>query len=379
MAPMTAIQGDCDPAFAAMGAAFAENFRSRGEVGAAVCVYSQGRKVVDLWGGVAYPQSGRPWERDMLVCMMSVGKGMAALCIHRLIERGRIDLDRTVASYWPEFAQGGKARITVRHVLSSTSGVLFADSAPPNSVMDWQQMVAAIERQPAQWEAGSRGAYQSMTMGFMLGELVRRVDGRLLNHFFQEEIAGPLGVDYAWGLNDEQEARTAPIIGNPAHDTVKAFADPTTNLGRAWHMRPVGTDFYNTAAFRRGVLPSSNGHGNARGVARIYAALADGGTLDGVTLLSPAGIELARSPQWYDICGMTDRRYRYAMGFFLNTPQLVPMGSNLSAFGHPGAGGALGFADPERRLAFAYSPNFMCAGAGSGDRAAALVAALAPS
>jgi CubicO group peptidase (beta-lactamase class C family) len=370
------IEGQCDSAFASVRAAFAENFERRGEVGAAVCVYSAGRKVVDLWGGLADPQSGRPWQRDTLVCMMSVGKGMAALCIHRLVERGNIALDRPVAHSWPGFGQAGKDGITVRHVLSGTSGVLFADAAPPASVMDWQQMIPAIEQQPPEWPAGSRGAYQSMTMGFMLGELVRRVDGRPLNQFFQEEIAGPLGVDYVWGLNDEQDARTAPIIGNPAHDTVKAFADPTTGLGRAWHMRPVGTAFYNTASFRRGVLPSSNGHGNARSVARVYAALSEAGTLDGVSVLTPSGIELVRALQWDDACGMTGRHYRYGMGFFLNTPPLVPMGPNPRAFGHPGAGGALGFADPERRLAFAYAPNFMCAGAGSGDRATALVAAL---
>jgi CubicO group peptidase (beta-lactamase class C family) len=215
-----------------------------------------------------------------------------------------------------------------------------------------------------------------MTMGFMLGELVRRVDGRLLNTFFQEEIAAPLGVDYAWGLDDAQDARVAPIIGNAAHHTVQAFADPSTNLGRAWHMRPVGPQFYNTDAFKRGVLPSSNGHGNARSVARIYAALAGGGRLGDVILLSSEEIEGARTLQWDEVCAMTERHYRYALGFFLNTPGLVPMGDNPRAFGHPGAGGALGFADPERGLSFAYSPNFMCAGSGSGERCSALVSAL---
>ena len=308
--------------------------------------------------------------------MMSVGKGMAALCVHQLVQQGVIDLKAPVARYWPEFGQAGKEGITVHHILSGTSGMLFADSAPPLSVLDWDAMTSAIARQPAEWAPGSRGAYQSMTMGFMLGELVRRVTGRLLNTYFQEEIARPLQAEYAWGLSPEQEARTAPIIGNPAHDTVKAFADPSTKLGRAWHMRPAGTQFYNTPGFRQGVLPSSNGHGNARGVARIYAALAQGGSLDGVLLLNPDEIEIARTLQWDGICGMTDRHYRYGMGFFLNTPPLAPMGDNMRAFGHPGAGGAMGFADPERKLAFAYSPNFMCSGAGSGERCTALVTAL---
>jgi CubicO group peptidase (beta-lactamase class C family) len=370
------VHGDCDPAFARVAEAFAANFTERQEVGAAVCVYADGRKVVDLWGGMADPASGKSWDEDTLVCMMSVGKGMAALSVHRLIQRGQIDLQAPMARYWSEFAQAGKGEITVAQVLGGKSGVLFADSAPPNSVMDWDAMTAAIARQPPAWPAGSRGAYQSMTMGFMLGELVRRVDGRRLNTFFQEEIAGPLGIDYVWGLDDEQNARTAPIIGNAAHHTVQAFADPSTNLGRAWRMRPVGPQFYNTDAFRRGVLPSSNGHGNARSVARVYAALAQGGALDGIDLLSIDEIETARTLQWAEVCAMTERPYRYALGFFLNTPGLVPMGDNPHAFGHPGAGGALGFADPEAGLAFAYSPNFMCAGSGSGERCTALVDAL---
>lgn len=375
-ATSVSVHGHCDPAFARVAEAFAANFAQREEVGAAVCVYADGEKVVDLWGGVADPATGRAWAEDTLVCMMSVGKGMAALCVHRLIQRGEVELDAPLARYWPEFAEAGKGEITVAQVLGGKSGVLFADSAPPNSVMDWGAMTAAIARQPPAWPAGSRGAYQSMTMGFMLGELVRRVDGRRLNDFFQDEIAGLLGVEYAWGLDDEQAARAATIIGNAAHHTVQAFADPSTNLGRAWHMRPVGPQFYNTDAFRQGVLPSSNGHGHARSVARIYAALASGGVLDGVELLSPEEIGMARTLQWDEVCAMTERPYRYALGFFLNTPGLVPMGTNPQAFGHPGAGGALGFADPERRWSFAYSPNFMCSGSGSGDRCTALVEAL---
>lgn len=371
-----AIHGHVDPAFARVGDAFRANFSARGEVGAAVCVFSEGRKVVDLWGGMADPQAGKPWAEDTLVCMMSVGKGMAALCLHRLISQGRVDLDQPVALYWPQFGEAGKQDILVRHVLGGTSGVLYADGAPPLSVMEWDVMTGAIARQAPEWPPGARGAYQSMTMGFMLGELVRRVDGRLLNTVFQQEIAGPLGVEYGWGLGAGQEARTAPIIGNPAQDTINAFADPGTRLGRAWHMRPAGTAFYNTPAFRRGVLPSSNGHGNARSVATIYAALAGGGSVGGVRVLDPEGIARARTLSWDGVCAMTDRHYRYAMGFFLNTPPLVPMGDNPLAFGHPGAGGALGFADPERGLAFAYAPNFMCAGAGSGERATALVQAL---
>lgn len=372
---MTSIQGHCDPRFAAVADAFGKSFSELGEIGAAVAVYEGDKAVVDLWGGVARPATGQAWAENTLTCMMSVGKGMAALCIHRLVEQGKIDLDATVASYWPEFAQAGKAAITVRDVLTAKSGVIYADSAPFGAVFDWDVMTGAIAAQEPAWEPGTRGGYHSMTCGFLLGELVRRADGRRLPQFFQDEIATPLGIDYGWGLSDEQIARTADIVSNPAHDTVKAFADPSTKLGRAWHMRPKGPDFYNSDGFRRGVLPSSNGHGNARGVARVYAALAAGGTIDGVRLVSPETIELMRTLQWDGDCQMTGRPYRYGMGFFLNKTPMVPMGPNPNAFGHPGAGGAIGFADPERGIAFAYSPNFMCAGAGSGERCLALAEA----
>ena len=365
------VHGWCDPEFARVGAAFTRNFTERDEIGAAVCVFAGGRKVVDLWGGHRDAARLQPWQEETIVCMMSVGKGMAALCVHRLIERGLIELDQPVAHYWPEFAQAGKAAVTVRHVLGSMSGALFADSAPPLSVLDWAAMTAAIAAQPTAWAPGTQGGYQSMSMGFMLGELVRRVDGRRIERYFADEIAGPLGVDYAWGLDDEQIALRAEIIGNPAHDTVKAFADPSTMLGRAWHMRPKGTDFYNTDGFWHGVLPSSNGHGNARGVATIFAAL-----LDDDVLVSAATRERMRGLEWDMACGMTGRPYRYGLGFFLSAPPMVPMGPNPRAFGHPGAGGAIGFADPEAGLSFAYSPNYMCAGGGSGERCNALVDAL---
>ncbi|MDB5696554.1 MAG: serine hydrolase [Sphingomonas bacterium] len=368
---MTNVHGYCDRDFSRVADALAANFAQRGEVGASVCVFKDGRKVVDLWGGHVDEARSRLWQEDTLVCMMSVGKGMAAIGIHQLIERGRIDPNKPVSTYWPEFAQGGKEEITVHHVLGGTSGALFADSAPDRSIFDFDEMTAAIALQPAAWPPGTRGAYQSMTMGFMLGEIIHRVDGRRLETYFQQEIAGPLDIEFGWGLNDDQVARAADIIPNPGHETLKAFADPTTNLGRAWHMRPKEPGYYNTEIFRRCVLPSSNGHGSARSVATIFAAL-----LDDDRLVSAETRERMRSLEWDTLCGMTDRPYRYGLGFFLSGPPLVPMGPNPRAFGHPGAGGAIGFADPEARLTFAYAPNFMCAGAGSGERCIALVDAL---
>lgn len=369
----TRVRGVCDPAFAIVKQTFEENFRARGEVGAAVAVYKDGVPVVDLWGGVADQKTGKPWEHDTIVCMMSVGKAMAALCVLMLIDRGKIDIEAPVAKYWPEFAQNGKEKITVRTLLQAKAALLYADAAPDGAAYDWDVMVDALAKQKPEWEPGTRGAYHSMTMGFLMGELVRRVDGRMVNVFFADEVANPLGADYKFGLNDDDIKRVSDVIRNPGSTTLTQIATPGTKLHRAWRVTPNAAFRHNDEAFRKAVFPSANGHGNARAIGRIYAALANGGELDGVRLLSPAMVELARTESWKGICGMTDRDFRYGHGFFLNHPPLLPFGPNDRAFGHPGAGGAIGFADPENKIAFSYSPNFMTDGAGVGDRCQALI------
>ncbi len=369
----TSIEGECDAEFAAVSRAFETNFLDRGEIGAAVCVYKDGRKKVDLWGGWADPETRRPWERDTIVCMMSVGKSLAALSVLILVDRGKINLEAPVARYWPEFAQSGKGGITVRVLISGQAGLLYADAAPDGSAYDWDVMIRAFETQAPEWEPGTRGGYHSVSAGYLFSELVQRVDGRSIQQFLAEEVTGPLEVDYRYGLAEEDRDRVANIIPNPESHTFVQSRDPTTKLGRAWRVRPNSHDGYNAEDYRRAVFPSSNGHGNARGVARIYAALACGGALDGVRLLSQEMIEEARREAWHDVCEMTDRVFRYGHGFFLNCP-MAPLGANPRAFGHPGAGGALAFADPEGRIAFSYSPNLMCAGGGVGDRCEALVA-----
>jgi CubicO group peptidase (beta-lactamase class C family) len=359
-----AIEGYYDPSFARLRAAFEDNFALLGEVGASVCVYRDNRKVVELWGGFADPVSRRPWQSDTLVCMMSVGKSVCALSVLMLVERGKIDLDKPVAHYWPEFARAGKEHITVRTLLSAKAALLFADAAPDGSAYDWQTIISALEQQRPEWEPGTRGAYHSVTFGYLLGELVRRVDGRPINVFVAEEIERTLGIDYKFGLNDAAIARVADVVVNEGNTTLQLTGNRSNDA------------FYrNTREFRTSVFPSGNGHSNASSVARLYALLAAGGSLDGVRLISPSLMEEARTETWNERCGMTDRPYRYGLGFFLNCPPLVPFGPNPRAFGHPGAGGAVGFADPEAGIAVSYSPSYMCSGAGVGERCEALIAA----
>jgi CubicO group peptidase (beta-lactamase class C family) len=235
-------------------------------------------------------------------------------------------------------------------------------------------MIGAIERQAPSWPPGTRGAYHSMTAGLLFGELVRQVDGRDIRRFFAEEIAAPLGLDYGFGVNPAQRDRVATLIPNPLSDSLRAFDNPATNLGKAWRARPK-TDgfFFNSDVYRRAIFPTGNGHGNARAIARFYAALSVGGTLDGVRLLGPELVAKLSTPAWSGICGMTGRDYSYGLSVFVNETEPHIMGDNPRTFGHPGLGGALGWADPDKQRSFAFSPNLLCEGASVGDRCLALV------
>ena len=367
------IHGTCSAEFGSLKDTFAQNFAERGEVGASVCVYKEGERVVHLWAGYCDAARTRPWREDTLVCMMSVGKSMAALCAMMLLDRGVLELSERVASYWPEFGEAGKDKLTVEQMLGGFAGVLYLDAAPPGCILDWNQMVRAIEKQRPVFPVGSQGAYHSMTYGYMVGELVNRVDPRGFAGFFREEVTTPLDADYHFGLADEDLARVADLIPNPDSATLTAMTMPDTNIGRAWRLMPDTPDFFNSLSFRKAVFASANGHGNAGAVARIYAALAEGGELDGVRLCSRDVIEKARSVQWDGVCGLTGHEFKYGLGFFLNKPPLESIGANPRNFGHGGAGGAIGVADMESHLAFSYSPNYMCGGAGMGPRSDALL------
>lgn len=373
------VQGDCDASCVGVREAFIENFETRDELGAAVCVFQDGAPVVDLWGGYLDSERSQPWQDNTIVCMASVTKGMVALCLHILIERGAVDLDAPMARYWPEFAQAGKADITVRQSLGHNDGVIFNDASVPGDWLNMDVIAAAIAAQEPAWEPGSRGAYNSFNFGFLVGEIVRRVSGRSPGRFFKEEIAIPLGIDYQIGVLESEISRVSNLYPNPESATFNAFQDSATKLARAWQSLPAESGDlgpFNQNDFRLKEFPSANGTGNARAVAKVYAALAAGGEIDGVRVWSSETVARMRELQWDSICGMTDRPFRMGLGVFLNSPPLSGMGPNPNAFGHMGVGGAFAFADPEAGISFSYSPNYMCAGAGVGDRCDALVEAL---
>lgn len=367
MPPSPTIEGVCEPRFAAVREAFAENFAARGEIGAGVAVMLDGRPVVDLWGGFADAERGRAWQRDTLVNVFSVGKGLTALCALLLVDRGRLDLDAPVCHCWPEFAAGGKERVTLRQLLSHQAGLPAVEPRlAEDALLHWDVMTAALAAQAPWWEPGTRHGYHVNTFGFLVGEVVRRVDGRSLGTLLRQEIAAPLGADVHIGLAAEHDARVAHFEWLPelAAPTV---SDPAmlTREQRMWHhtyFNPPGLSGHgtvNTPAWRRVEIPSTNGHATARGVARIYAALAAGGALEGVRLVDRA---LLREAATEHVNGpdavLSDRTTRFGLGFQLPLPER-PLGPNPGVFGHFGAGGALGFADPEAGVAFGYVMNRM--------------------
>lgn len=379
---MTDIHGNVEAGFETMASAFAVNFAEHGEVGAACCVYVDGRRVVDLWGGVASPEQGRAWEADTPVIVFSSTKGATALCVNRLVERGELDLDAPIADYWPDFAAQGKQSVPLRWALSHRVGVPAVDAPVTlDDVVGWDGVVAAVARQRPEWEPGSAHGYHARTFGWMLGEVVRRVSGRSIGGFFSEEVARPLGLDWWIGLPPAAEARIATILGPepPADPAVRELMDqmmgPGTLLGRVLSGPSnlfAYDDRWNTRPYLAAEMPSSNGVASARAIARMYAAAI--GEVDGVRLLEASTVELARTVQSDGTDRVLGLPTRFGLGFAL--PPMLGAPCPAGAFGHPGAGGSLGFADPERGVAFGYVMNQMKLGLAGDERSEGLVKAL---
>ena len=377
------LQGACDPRFTPVRDTFRENFAARGEVGAAVCVYVDGEPVVDLWGGYADAARTKPWDRDTIVNVASTTKGMVALCTHMLVERGLLDLDAPVARYWPEFAAAGKGAVPVHHLLSHRVGLpAVRTQLPPGALLDWPVMTAALAAETPWWAPGTRFGYHIITYGFLVGEVIRRVSGRSVGSFVRAEIARRLGIEFAIGLTAAEEVRAAEIVPLPVSDPaeggpiLQALTDPESMIGRMVFNPPMVPEMVNTHEYRAAEVPAANGHTTARAVARIYGCLARGGEIDGVRLLRPETLERAITEQAAGEDAVLGWPTRLGMGFLLRTPEWR-MGPSPRAFGHPGAGGSVGFADPDTRLGFAYTPSRMTAFVRPelGVRADALIAA----
>lgn len=374
------INGQWDPAWAPVVEAFAENFHSMGEQGAALSIYRFGEPVVNIWSGVRDNReagiTAQPWQEDTCVNIFSVGKGLVALCVLQLVERGLLALDKPVADYWPEFAQEDKVGITVRQVLCHRTGLsAFHNLLEYEDIFDWQKMVDEIAVSKPWWEPGTAQGYSPFIYGWILGELIRRVSGcASFDAYFQREVAEPLGIPCRFGVPPEQQAGLADagplklpkgvVISSSGADSVALGkimkADPRGVTNRAFGNPVSFMTATNTAAWRQAQIPAANGHASAVALGKIFGALANGGRLGDVALLAPTQLQHCAQELSAEEDRVLGLRLRFGHGFML--PQDRPdcrFGRGANAFGHPGAGGALGFADPEYQLGFGYVTSRM--------------------
>jgi len=351
------IFGDCDAAFRRVREAFASNFAQHREIGACVAISVDGKLVVDLWAGDA-DSNGRPWASNTIVDVFSVGKAMVALSLLLLIDRGQLDFNDPVSRHWPEFAAEGKSSVTVAQLLSHQAGVPgLRRTLPAEALFDWGRMTSTLAAETPWWEPGTDIGYHVNTLGFLGGEIVRRVSGQPFSTFFAREIATPLGADFHFGLDASDHARVADYLFPP--DVNSPSLVPVGNdLAHVYGNPPgaSGMGVVNADRWRSAVHPSTNGHSNARAIARIYGLLAGGGAVDGIRLLGPATLAAATSEFAIGHDRILDRKSRFGFGFQLTMPER-PLGPGRASFGHYGAGGSLGMADPDAGIAFGYCMN----------------------
>jgi CubicO group peptidase (beta-lactamase class C family) len=383
----TRIQGHVEHGWEKVADAFRANFEgSPGEVGAAVSVYAHGHPVVDLWGGLADREANRPWAEDTIVEVASTTKGATAISAHLLAQRGLLDLDAPVVTYWPEFGAAGKTEIPVRWLLSHQAGLPVVDTRLTfDEACAWHPVIRALEAQKPLWKPGTEHLYHAHTFGFLVGEVVRRITGKSLGTFFAEQVVAPLGLSAWIGLPKAQHQRLARVTYAPFSleeltaglieatgldaDTVTAWIQslyaPGSVAARAGELGgafDVTSDLPNDRAFLAAEFPSANMVTDARSLARMYAATVS--NVDGVRLLDAATVERMTVVQT-DTTRMhglppglrlpSDRSFWMSLGFWRACPPMPMVGP--ASFGHPGSGGSIGFADPDAGVGFGYVTN----------------------
>jgi CubicO group peptidase (beta-lactamase class C family) len=371
------IVGHVAPGFEGVRDAFVTNFHRAGEDrehGGALAVYLHGECVVDLWGGYADAARRRPWSRDTLINVWSATKGIVAAAVATLVDQGRLSYDDPVSKHWPEFAAAGKARVTVAQVMSHQCGLNgFRAATSQGDLYDWDRIVARLAAQEPFWPPGTAASYHAVTYGYLAGEIVRRVSGQTVGAFVRDAVATPLGADFHLGLPEGLDWRAAEILAPlappaltsgpprpeiPAHALDNPRPEPTWPNDRLW---------------RAAEIPAANGQASAQGLARIYGALANGGALDGVSIISPAGIDRLRTPLFPGPDMLLGERV-WCAGVALNVAPAY--GPDATTFGHTGWGGAFGCANVERGVGIGYVMNRMGSQLVGNPRGSSLCAAI---
>ena len=356
------IQGHFELKFEAVREAFATLFDGPQERGAAVCIQIGGETVVDLWAGTADKDGAEAWHSDTILNLFSCTKPFAAVAALQLVDEGKLRLDEPVARLWPEFAEAGKAAITLRQLLCHQAGLpALHHMLPAEALYDWTVMTDALAAEQPWWTPGQGHGYAALTYGWLVGEMLRRADGRGPGESIAARIARPLGLDFHVGLADEEFYRVAHVArgkGNTGDETAQRLVqttmrDPTSMTARAFTNPPSIMTSTNKPEWRRMQQPAANGHGNARSLAGFYAGLLDGRLLESELLN-----ELTREHSVGEDKTLLTRT-RFGLGCMLDQPEVpnATFGLGAKAFGHPGAGGSIGFADPERDVAFGFVTN----------------------
>ena len=374
------LAGHCDPAFAEVLETFRQNFIARKEVGASLCLTHQGHTVVDLWGGWADPQTQAPWTENTISIIYSCTKAATALSAHMLVERGLLDYDMPVGDLWPEFAAAGKEDTTVAMMLAHTAPVPHL-RAPikDGGLSDWDYMVARVAAEEAHWAPGTRQGYHGLTYAWTVGQLVRLAAKKPLADFFRDEIATPLGLDFHIGLPEADEARVAPMIASDPAEVnfnsrfFKAVTGKPGSLPQLF-LTNQGKANFNSRDIHAAEIGSANGISNARGLAGMYAPLANGG---GQLLRESSIHKMSRVCAATQMDAVLMQPMRFSMGFMTSTDNRRLGGDSLligeAGFGHVGMGGSIGFADPDAQLSFGYTMNRMGAGILLNERGQSLV------
>jgi CubicO group peptidase (beta-lactamase class C family) len=371
------IDGFCKKGFERVAETFTKNFAEAGELGASVCVTAGGETVVDLWGGIADSKTDAPWKKDTVSIVFSCTKGATALCAHMLASRGKLDLDAPVSELWPEFGQKGKQAVTTRMMLDHSSAVpALREKVKDTGPYEWAYMTQRLAEEEPFWMPGTRNGYHGLTFGWTVGEMVRRASGKSLGTFFRDEVAKPLGLDFWIGLPEAIEPRVAPItpFAYKPEQAITPFLRDLPNKQSIpalfyFNSGAILAGGLNTRAGHAAEIGAANGITNARGLAGMYAPLAQGGgkLVDGKTLARMAEVSMAthddatlRIPTRFALGFMKsmDNRKR-SVGAKIFGEDCDSMILSSAAFGHVGAGGSLGFADPVAGLSFGYTMNKM--------------------
>lgn len=365
------INGHTDPRLTGLRDALAAMVDSGEELGAAISVDLDGETLADIWGGHADVARTRPWERDTIVNVWSTTKEVTALAVLLLVDRGLVDLDAPVATYWPEFAANGKEGVLVRHVMSHTSGVSGWDQ--PFVLTDMYDRETATARLAAQapwWEPGTASGYHAQNQGHLLGEIIRRASGRTLTQLVAEEIAGPLGVDLQIGATERDDDRVAEIVPPPPLPMDLSQVPADSPMVRTYTGPVASAAAANTIPWRRAELGALNAHTNARALARTFSVISRGGAVDDVRLLSPGTIEQIFREQSRGVDLVLGVPLRFGIGFALPEPQTVPYIPDGRVCFWGGWGGSMTVMFPERSLTVSYVMNKMAPGIIGSDRAA---------